>query len=158
MRQKERAEAELEEEQRCEKERKDEMRQQRLHATRREHEYLQEWQNKGVNDWVSNQARKKDREERKRRVQTKLAQQRNQKVESSRNQQRNEMLDGIDAFEQTLKNFDGGKSSATSGLPLPPAPVSASGTGPETAEELYSRLERQVEEPERMEQVCASFF
>ena len=65
---------------------------------------MEEWHQKGVEDWKKNQKRQRDREGKQLEFQLKQAQKYNSIAEDKLQQAKDEVSDGIDAFEQTLKS------------------------------------------------------
>lgn len=96
--------------QKCEQEdlqaatmRKQEMRRIQINKLQRNAGFMEEWHQKGVEDWKKNQKRQRDRECKQLEFQLKQAQRSNAAAESKLSEARNEVTDGIEAFEQSLK-------------------------------------------------------
>ena len=138
--------------------RKDEMRQYRMHQTKREHEFLQDWQAKGAEEWAVNQKIACERRAVKERCIIKADTERWERATAGRETATDTMRRDIAQFEARnaanaavlaataplapLTSETYGASAIGGGAPLPPAPVSPSkGAGPETLEELDARLE-----------------
>jgi adenylate kinase family enzyme len=138
--------------------RKDEMRQYRMHQTKREHEFLQDWQAKGAEEWAVNQKIARERRAVKERCVIKADTERWERATAGRETATDTMRRDIAQFEARnaanaavlaataplapLTSETYGASAIGGGAPLPPAPVSPSkGAGPETLEELDARLE-----------------
>jgi adenylate kinase family enzyme len=119
--------------------RKDDLRMQRLYQTQREHDFLQEWQSKGAQEWSINQQISKERESVKARALMKGEAELFNAESRSRSNHTDQMRDGIDAFETNLK----ATLSKKGAKPLPPAPRGIHGM-PENSEELERRLARQM--------------
>jgi len=126
--------------------RNEDRRQMRLQQTKREHDFLQDWQAKGAEDWAVNQAIANEREAKKMRAQSKVQQDRYDKQANGLYQSTSEMRNGIDDFEERLRSSNP-KRGATE---LPPAPRSRIIDGPETGEELIDRLENELPDAKTM--------
>ena len=88
---------------------KDKMRQEirraQINKLQRNAGFMEEWQQKGVEDWKKNQQIKKDREKRMLEFEYKQAQTFNTGTMRKISEANREVLDGINHFEQTLKQI-----------------------------------------------------
>ena len=84
--------------------RKQEMRRIQINKLQRNAGFMEEWHQKGVEDWKKNQKRQRDREGKTLEFQLKQAQKYNQVAELKLQEAKDEVTDGIDAFENTLKS------------------------------------------------------
>jgi len=134
---------------------KEQMRQMRLQQTRREHDFLQDWQAKGAEDWAVNQAIANEREAKKMRAQQKIEQDKYDRQANALTGASSQMRDGIDDFEMRLRAQQAKKSSAA---PLPPARRSRLGDGPETTEELTDRLQNSLADAKTMQIEAQQFL
>ncbi|CDW76374.1 sperm flagellar protein 2 [Stylonychia lemnae] len=88
---------------------KDKMRQEtrraQINKIQRNAGFMEEWQQKGVEDWKKNQSIKKDREKRQLEFEYKQAEKYNNLTVKKIDEANKEVNDGIGQFEQTLKNI-----------------------------------------------------
>jgi len=84
--------------------RKQEMRRIQINKLQRNAGFMEEWHQKGVEDWKKNQKRQRDRESKHLEFQLKQAQKFNTIAENKLQEAKDEVSDGIDAFENTLKS------------------------------------------------------
>ena len=84
--------------------RKQEMRRIQINKLQRNAGFMEEWHQKGVEDWKKNQKRQRDRESKQLEFDLKQAQKFNNVAEKKLQDAKDEVSDGIDAFETTLKS------------------------------------------------------
>lgn len=84
--------------------RKQEMRRIQINKLQRNAGFMEEWHQKGVEDWKKNQKRQRDRESKQLEFDLKQAQKYNNIAEKKLQSAKDEVSDGIDAFENTLKS------------------------------------------------------
>jgi len=95
------------------KQRKDELRQHRLHQTKREHDFLQDWQAKGAEDWALNQRIARERESVRARCEQKLLADKYNTEVRALDAQQSDMETGIAEFEKRLKSMGQSNQSQT---------------------------------------------
>eukprot|EP00943_MAST-04B_sp_MAST-4B-sp1_P006551 g6551.t1 len=81
---------------------KDMIRQQRRQNLQREHEFLHDWQEKGIEEWAYNQQIQKEREDHTRRMKRRSKDAKKAQVARARLESNAEAIGGIEKFEQTL--------------------------------------------------------
>lgn len=83
--------------------RKQEMRRIQINKLQRNAGFMEEWHQKGVEDWKKNQKRQRDRESKQLEFELNQAQKFNSVAEKKLQEARDEVTDGIDAFESSLQ-------------------------------------------------------
>lgn len=84
--------------------RKQEMRRIQINKLQRNAGFMEEWHQKGVEDWKKNQKRQRDRESKQLEFDLKQAQKFNVIAEKKLQDAKDEVVDGIDQFENTLRS------------------------------------------------------
>lgn len=83
---------------------KQEIRRAQINKLQRNAGFMEEWLQKGVEDWKQNMAHKKEREQSQLEFEYKQAQNFNEVTVAKIDGATNEVIDGINQFEETLKN------------------------------------------------------
>ena len=81
---------------------KDMIRQQRRQNLQREHEFLHDWQEKGIEEWAYNQQIQKEREDHTRRMKRRAKNVKSAAEATARLKSNAEAVSGVEQFEQTL--------------------------------------------------------
>ena len=81
---------------------KDMIRQQRRQNLQREHEFLHDWQEKGIEEWAYNQQIQKEREDHTRRMKKRAKNAKKASEANARLKSNAEAVGGVEKFEQTL--------------------------------------------------------